>query len=96
MIGGVFGVILGAAVGPIMFKFVPLVVDCVLYPDYCIEKTKEEIGYIKGNYTALPNRIFSNKKEANITQEDSVECTGEYISILDYNTTINSTSKAER
>ena len=96
MLGAILSAVFSTIIGPVMFKVVPPVVDCVLYPDSCIEKVKKEVSYIKGNYTALPNRIFSNKKEANITQEDSVECTGEYISILDYNTTINSTSKAER
>lgn len=40
--------------------------------------------------------FFGNIKETRATQEDVIDYAGEYISILDYNTTINSTSKAER
>ena len=85
----------GAILGALAFVIVPPVVKCAKYPDLCIQQLGEDIRYIKGNYTVVYDRFLADIKETQAKQEDVIDYTGEYISILDYNiTTHNNTIKS--
>lgn len=61
--------ILEAIVGALAFIVVPPVVKCAKYPDLCIQQLEEDIGYIKGNYTAVYDRFFGNAKNQDLKDD---------------------------